>query len=275
MFLENRIKLESALKTVNSMLAACQYSEELPFAVWTQQRRALKKTRDELQAKLAALPEKPEQKTLPLAESKFDAKKFWTDLRARITERGLSQTEFSRRAGLSHSYLGDAARIGCVPKNTTLAKIEAALAGVESERKRTTTPFGEKLRYLRRQRGWSQSELGQLIGVRQEFISRYEVGERLPCEDNVSKLAWALDVPENELARYLPPKSPSPTTLGKSIRTRLKRRGWTAAHLARKAGLSASAVTGLIRGEGTPRPLTLEKIACALGISYKELEALI
>lgn len=65
----------------------------------------------------------------------------------------------------------------------------------EYERLRTT------LRQLRQERGLSQEQLAARLGVRQEWISRYEVGERRLDVVELVELARALEVSLAEILR--------------------------------------------------------------------------
>lgn len=55
-------------------------------------------------------------------------------------------------------------------------------------------PLGETIKALRKERGWSQSELAARVGGDAGQISRYENGKISPSVDVVVKLAETLDV---------------------------------------------------------------------------------
>lgn len=58
-----------------------------------------------------------------------------------------------------------------------------------------TTPFGERLRRLREQRGWSQEQLARAAGVPREWISAVETGDIAnPGSKRIGKLAQAFGV---------------------------------------------------------------------------------
>jgi len=52
----------------------------------------------------------------------------------------------------------------------------------------------EKIKKLRKQRGWSQAELGRQVGIHSGHISRLETGRYQPSVDLLKKLAQTLDV---------------------------------------------------------------------------------
>lgn len=49
--------------------------------------------------------------------------------------------------------------------------------------------FGQRLKSLRKQRGMTQKQLADLIGVQNSIISFYEVGDRFPSPEIIIKLA--------------------------------------------------------------------------------------
>lgn len=55
--------------------------------------------------------------------------------------------------------------------------------------------FGERLRKLRKQRGWTQDELAELAGTSKQVISRYETGNRTPKITVAREFAAVLQVP--------------------------------------------------------------------------------
>ena len=54
--------------------------------------------------------------------------------------------------------------------------------------------LGERIREVRKERGWSQAELGEKVGTDSQHISRYENGRITPSVDALVRLAAALDV---------------------------------------------------------------------------------
>lgn len=61
--------------------------------------------------------------------------------------------------------------------------------------------LGERVRELRKERGWSQAELGVKIGTDAGRISRYEGGRITPSLDAVVRLADVLEVSVDYLVR--------------------------------------------------------------------------
>ncbi len=63
--------------------------------------------------------------------------------------------------------------------------------------------FGEQLRRLREQRGWTQAQLAERAGVDRVSIARYETAARAPDFETACRLADALGV---KLERLRPAK---------------------------------------------------------------------
>ena len=61
------------------------------------------------------------------------------------------------------------------------------------------TTFGERLREIREERGWSQTQLAQKLKTTKQMISCYELNQRSPRIELVQKYATALNVPMDYL----------------------------------------------------------------------------
>jgi len=55
-------------------------------------------------------------------------------------------------------------------------------------------PVGERIRELRKERGWSQADLGEAVGSDSQRISRYENGRLTPSIAALIRIAETLDV---------------------------------------------------------------------------------
>lgn len=60
--------------------------------------------------------------------------------------------------------------------------------------------FGETLRRIRKERGWNQQELADVLGTTKQVISRYERGERSPKVSVADEYARILGVKISDLA---------------------------------------------------------------------------
>ncbi len=61
------------------------------------------------------------------------------------------------------------------------------------------TTFGERLREIREEKNWSQTELAEKLGTTKQMISCYELNQRSPRIEQVRKYAKALNVPVDYL----------------------------------------------------------------------------
>ena len=59
--------------------------------------------------------------------------------------------------------------------------------------------FGNRIRQLRKARGWSQEEFAQIIGLDRSYLGGIERGERNVSLENICLIAKALDLPTAEL----------------------------------------------------------------------------
>ena len=59
--------------------------------------------------------------------------------------------------------------------------------------------FGNRIRHLRKARGWSQEEFAQIIGLDRSYMGGIERGERNVSLENICLIAKALDLPTAEL----------------------------------------------------------------------------
>ena len=62
-----------------------------------------------------------------------------------------------------------------------------------------TTPVGDRVRDLRKERGWLQQELADRAGVSMQTVSNLETGRHVPGIATLSKIAGALGVGLGEL----------------------------------------------------------------------------
>lgn len=77
-----------------------------------------------------------------------------------------------------------------------------------AEHAATALPLGERLKQLRRDRGWSQADLATKVGADAGQISRYENGHMTPSAEAVAKLAEILDVSCDYLLIESSPRRP-------------------------------------------------------------------
>ena len=61
--------------------------------------------------------------------------------------------------------------------------------------------FGMRIRYLRKQKGWSQEDLALNSGINKNYISDLERGRRNPTLVVMEKIAIAFNIPIAELTK--------------------------------------------------------------------------
>jgi transcriptional regulator with XRE-family HTH domain len=58
-----------------------------------------------------------------------------------------------------------------------------------------TSSFGKKLQQLRKEKKWTQDELGRRTGIHGRSIGAYEAGMNFPSRNTLQKLADVFEVP--------------------------------------------------------------------------------
>ena len=56
------------------------------------------------------------------------------------------------------------------------------------------TSIGDKIRYYRKEKGWTQKQLGEACGINESNLRKYELGKQNPKLDTLTKIAEALGV---------------------------------------------------------------------------------
>lgn len=88
--------------------------------------------------------------------------------------------------------------------------------------------LGEKIKKLREQRGWTQAQAAEKLGVSSQVVSNYERDYRSPDKETLSRIAkmyhctldWLLGL--SELSEQIDNISPTPATDGKVSRAFLE-----------------------------------------------------
>ena len=62
--------------------------------------------------------------------------------------------------------------------------------------------FGKKIKKLRAEKGITQEELAQKVGISVDFLSLIERGKNAPSFENLEKIAKALSVEPKELFSF-------------------------------------------------------------------------
>ncbi len=61
--------------------------------------------------------------------------------------------------------------------------------------------FGEKLRVLRKRRGFTQEQIGELLAVSRPYVAKLERGEKMPNAPMIIKIADIFGVTADQLMR--------------------------------------------------------------------------
>lgn len=146
--------------------------------------------------------------------------------------------------------------------------------------------FGEKLRYVRQERGLSQSELARRLHLTQHsYITHLEAGRRTPSLKLVVRTAHMLcvstdyflqdtlpTVPLIEITHTASLPSFSHARLGSNVRALRTERGMTQTEMARHLQLrSQGYVSQLEAGKKEPAPDLLVAIAALFDVSTDQL----
>jgi transcriptional regulator with XRE-family HTH domain len=59
--------------------------------------------------------------------------------------------------------------------------------------------FGEKLRRLRKRRGWTQAEMADILGLDRSYLAEIEEGKRNVCLLNIKAIADGLKISLSKL----------------------------------------------------------------------------
>ena len=137
--------------------------------------------------------------------------------------------------------------------------------------------FGRLLRRVRQKRGWSLRELSRRSGFSGPTLRSFEAGRTHPVPWRIPGLARTLAVPEEKLARLMPPRPTIITPFGRTLRELRERRGITQLQLARRIGCAPSVVSHYEVGGTYPAPGSgrLGAIAKVLGVPQRQLRPLV
>lgn len=131
--------------------------------------------------------------------------------------------------------------------------------------------LGQKLRQLREERGWTQREVAERIGVIPHTISDYECGRSFPGLDNLGKLQKLFGV------SFPLPKETRERLQGYStlLIDAMKRKGMTRRELAERSGIPCHSIAKYVRGVLRPTRQRAEKIEQVLGVEIWDKSSLV
>jgi transcriptional regulator with XRE-family HTH domain len=63
--------------------------------------------------------------------------------------------------------------------------------------------FGERIRELRKNRGWRQLDLAEQAGISENYVSELELGQKEVCLRTIDLLSKALGIPIEDVVKNL------------------------------------------------------------------------
>lgn len=147
--------------------------------------------------------------------------------------------------------------------------------------------LGAELKNLRQQRGLSLSQLSRLAQIAKPTLQNWEHDRSVPRGPALDRFLRALEVPTSKAAQLIAAASPRhahlrldrsplgvPVNLGFVLREMRKQRGLTQSEVARRIGVTQSALAKWESGGSRPSKETVHALAFALGASVEEAVAL-
>lgn len=129
--------------------------------------------------------------------------------------------------------------------------------------------YGERIRALREERGYSLADFAQKAGISVSYLSEIERGAKKPSLQTMERIARALNVSKAELVQLS--YSSKGLNLGERLRLLRQDRGLTLAEAAEEAGISPSYLSEIERGAVYPSTQTLKRLADSLGVPVSAL----
>jgi transcriptional regulator with XRE-family HTH domain len=122
---------------------------------------------------------------------------------------------------------------------------------------------------LRREKGFTQKELAELVGVSEGTVPRWEANRNSPGENSLFALAGVLQIPQADLIKIIRNgKRRTETPIGKAIRE--KRGDLSQQRLANLLGVKQKTVSEWERGMFSPGLKNRRVIEIVLGIPFNE-----
>ena len=143
--------------------------------------------------------------------------------------------------------------------------------------------IGERIRIARLEKGLTQEELGQLLGVEKSAVAKYENGRVVNLKQaTLTKLSEILEIPPSELIITQPSSCIAGTNKNKSIdssreffsknlRLFMAKTGKSRKEVSEAIGVSYFTFSDWCNGKKYPRIEKLETLAKYFGVSVSEL----
>lgn len=129
--------------------------------------------------------------------------------------------------------------------------------------------FAENLAYLRKQKGFSQAEFSEKIGMSRAITSLYETGKREPTLSNLVEMAQILEVSIDDLLTK--DMRPAGLQLSNNLKYLRKSNNYTQADMAQILKIGRSTLIGYELGEKRPSYEGLLNLAEFFGVTVDDL----
>lgn len=133
--------------------------------------------------------------------------------------------------------------------------------------------IGNNIKFYRKQKGLTQSQLAEMLNVSTITIQNYENNRRKPSIETLTKIAKALDIPVSKLIEDDKfKKQTESSNMKEKIKFYREKLNMSKSELARQIGVSPSYITMLENGDkSNPSMEILLKISKVLNIDITEL----
>lgn len=183
-------------------------------------------------------------------------------------EKGLTQTELAEKFGISQTTPSKREKGLAIPEPQMLKKL-SEFYGVSIDYllgNNETTTIGKRIKELRIQYGYTQSELAEMLNVEKSNISKWESGVYEPSKDLIIKIGEIFNVSVDYLLKNNNFSKPI-----NNLRTLRKQKGFTLKEVANKLNLAESTISLYETGNREPDHLTLCALADLYEVSVDEL----
>ncbi len=125
---------------------------------------------------------------------------------------------------------------------------------------------GERVRALRKERGLTLVDLASRAKLSYSYLSEIERGAKRPSLETINKLAGALSLTGADLAETANDDEPQGISMGEKLRLARDDRGMTLREVASAAGISATYLSEIERGNVHPALSVLRKLSRVLHV---------
>ena len=125
-------------------------------------------------------------------------------------ERGMTQKQLADASGVCSRLIQRYEYGDGIPNTDTLLKISSGIGvdinefsecsgklpySISHENQNNFVPVGDRIKIIRKEKGYSQQKLADLTGLARITIAQYETNKYQPSEQNLNKIADTLSIP--------------------------------------------------------------------------------